>query len=709
MRRSLIFFISVMTLLCFCTAALANEVNRKINSQDEAISHAVQLFPEIISGKENLLQVDFSNDRYFGGDTWGVIYHRNEPGPNRLLIRFNAVTGQLVDFSYSPEKYSNNTQVLSRDEAKKIAEAFIKKHHPDKIGKITEQERQPATYYNGRINLAYYFNWHQLIDGKQFDANMMSVGVNALSGDVLQFYCRWLDNVDIPQHPVMDRDTLTNQVVNTLGLYPCYVIDPGSASTGARLVYKLNTTYNTFDGASGNPLDYEGKETSIEEARLFTQQFTPVPAAATGPERQLGQGAISLDKFPQIAEAFFKKIGLEGTVKRTGGGSSSGPGYSTEFWSYSVEQGNNLYESNEIEVGIDIHTGEIVNYNNRRAESRNTVGEVITRDKALATATEFLSIVNLENINNMVLKGNSVYDTGEPVFRFNWVRLVNGVPLMDDLVHATVDQYTGKVINYHKTQRTVNSFADTKGIISPDQALQAFLKAQPFTLIYNSNQTAANEPAGKVRLVYANTYDLAVDARTGEIITTYGENPDLDAYDKKLNNHWARLPLALLADNRLLPEPEVFEPNGSVTRREGLRVLCAIPGEYNYDHTNRSPFSDVPDNDKDLEAITKAVQYNVVESGGTLRPDATLTREDLAVWLVNMLGHQEVAEAQGLSIGLDYRDTAQISSGKEKYVAIASGLKLIDGDADGNFRPQSPVTWGELAGVVIKVVPRLAK
>jgi len=548
-----------------------------------------------------------------------------------------------------------------------------------------------------------------LIDGKQFDANMMRVGVNALSGDVIQFYCRWLDNFEIPQHPVMDRDTLTNRVVNTLGLYPCYVIDPGSANSGARLVYKLNTAYNTFDGASGNSLDYEGKETSIEEARLFTQQFIPVPAAETGPDRQPGQVTINLDKLPQIAESFFKKIGIEGTVKRTGSGRSVGSGYSMEFWNYSVEQGNNLYGSNEISVGIDIRTGEIVNYSNRRAESRDTVGESITRDKALATATEFLSMVNLENINNMVLRDNSVYYTGEPVFRFIWLRLVNGVPLMDDVVHVAVDQYTGKVTNYHKMQRTVNSFAGTKDIISPDQALQAYLKAQPFTLIYNSYQTASNEPAGKVRLVYSNVYDLAVDARTGEIIRTYGENADSGAYDKKISNHWAWLPLALLAESGLLPEPEDFEPNGSVTRREGLRVLSAIPGDYYNDPTNRSPFSDVPDNDKDLEAILKAVQYNIIASGGTLRPDATLTREDLAVWLVNMLGHQQVAEAQGLSIGLDYQDAAQISSGKKNYVAIATGLMLIGGDADGNFRPQNPVTWGELASVVIRVAPRMAR
>ncbi len=697
-----------MILLCFSTAALANEVNRKINNQDEAINHAVQLFPEMTSGKENLLQVDINNDQYYGGDTWGITYQRNEPGPNRLSIRFNAVTGQLVDFSYSPEKYPDKIKVLNRDEARKIAEAFIKKHHPDKIGIITEQERQPATYYNGGINLAYYFNWHQLVDGKQFDANMIRVGVNALSGDVIQFYCRWLDNVAIPQHPVMDLDTLTNKVVYILGLYPCYVIDPGSANPGARLVYKLNTAYNAFDGASGNPLDYEGKDFSIEEARLFTQQFTPVPTAETRPDRQPGQETIERDKLPQIAESFFKKIGIEGTVKRTGGGRSVGSGYSMEFWNYSVEQDNNTYMSSEISVGIDIRTGEIANYSNRRAGSRDTVGESITRDKALATATEFLSTVNLENINNMMLRDNSEYYPGEPVFRFIWVSLVNGVPLMDDLVHVTVDRYTGKVTSYNKMQRTVNSFAGTKNIISPDQALQAYLKAQPFTLIYNSYQTASNEP-GKVRLVYANVYDMAVDARTGEIIRTYGENPDSDAYDKKINNHWARLPLALLADNGLLPEPKDFEPNGNVTRREVLRVLSAIPNDYYYDHSNRSTFSDVPDNDKDIETIMKAVQYNIVASGGTLRPDAFLTREDLAVWLVNMLGHREVAETQGLNISIDYQDAAQISSGKKNYVAIATGLKLIDGDANGNFRPQSPVTWGELAGVVIRVTPRLAR
>ncbi|TYO95334.1 YcdB/YcdC domain-containing protein [Desulfallas thermosapovorans] len=710
MRKPLILFVSFILLLCFSTTAPAQEENRKISTREEAISHAVQLFPEIIRGKENLLHVDFSSDQHFGGHTWTVTYSRSEPLPYRLSISFSAETGQLVNFHYIPDKYPGDTRVLSRDEAKKIADDFIKKHHPDKTGKIAEQEIDPAAYYDGSINLIYYFSWHQLVDGKQFDANTLSVGVNAISEQVVHFYCQWMDNVDIPQHPVMDRDTFTSQVVNKLGLYPCYIINPGSPTPGARLIYRLNSAYNAFDAASGNPLDYEGKEISIEEARLFTQQLTPVPASKTKPDRQPKQGTIAPDKLPQIAESFFKKLGIEGAVRRSGSGHSSGPGYSMEYWYYSVEQNNSSRISGEISVGIDTSTGDMVDYRNRQAESRGATGEGITRDKALAAATAFLSKASPENTENMLLRNIPAFHGKEPAYSFSWVRLVNGVPLMDDMVHIIVDRYTGEVTEYHKTQRAVSSFPGTRDIISPDQALQAFLKAQPFALVYNSYQSDSNENTGNVRLVYADIQNLAVDARTGEIIRTYGDNPDLIAYDKIIAGHQARLPLALLARSGLLPEPEVFDPNGSVTRREGLRVLVAIPSDYRYNSTATvSPFSDVTDNDGDLEVILKAVHYNIVEAGGKLRPGAILTREDLAVWLVNMLGHREVAEAQDLNIVLDYQDAAQIGSGKKNYVAIAAGLNLMDADAGGNFRPQDPVTWGELAGVAVRIAPRLAR
>lgn len=687
--------------------ASAQSNNNKITSREEAINHAAQMFPGIIKGKEHLLDVDFRNDEYLGRVVWDINYIRREPGAYRLMLRFDALNGQLLDFNHQPGKYPANATVIDRNEAKRIAEAFIEKHHPDKLDQLVEQERQPvASSYRGSIELAYPFSWYRLVNGIPFDGDMINVGVNALSGKVTRFYCRWREDIEIPGDKAMELEQFINQVVNKLGVYPCYVTTPEQGRLEARLVYRLNSGYSQFDAASGNPVDYLGEEISIAEARLFTQQFTPV----TAPETRLDPGAarepLSPNKLQQIAQSFFSSIGLEGNVRRSGSGRSSGPGYSIEYWNYSLEQDNSSYGYNNIDVEIDIRTGRIVNYRNPLAESRGARGEGVTRDKALETAAAFLAAINPENAKNLVLRDETSYLSDEPVFRFQWSPLVNGIPFMDQYIHVTVDRYTGKVVDYYDRQQPVKSFAGTKDMIDQKQALEALAKARPFVLRY-SVPFNPNDPTAKARLVYITEYSPAVDALTGKIINLYGESADPDLYYKKINSHWARLPLMLLANSGLLPEPEAFQPEGSVTRRDVLRVLCALPVDNYYRDVARSPFTDINEDDKDLETFAKAVQFNIVEAGGQLRPEEHLTREDLAVYLVNMLGHRAVAEAP-LHIELHYKDAGQINNDKKNFVAIATGLNLVGGDAEGNFRPREPVTWGELASIVVRLVPQLA-
>jgi hypothetical protein len=73
---------------------------------------------------------------------------------------------------------------------------------------------------------------------------------------------------------------------------------------------------------------------------------------------------------------------------------------------------------------------------------------------------------------------------------------------------------------------------------------------------------------------------------------------------------------------------------------------------------------------------------------------------------VRALGYRQVAEMP-VSITLKFADVQQLSSTDRNYLAIAEGLGIIKGDAQGMFHPNAPLTWAELATMAAEAAPRL--
>lgn len=363
----------------------------------------------------------------------------------------------------------------------------------------------------------------------------------------------------------------------------------------------------------------------------------------------------------------------------------------------------------QIDVSINTATGEVQRYYNHAGENpKGNREEGISREEAFSVAKDFLKIAGLGIQKEMVLRQDSMDNYSQaasPYYNFTWVGLVNGIPYSGDTVRVTVSR-SGEVREFYRQSRPVKSFASIKGILSREEAVEALLKAAPFKLSYDRIRDP-EKGTEKTMLVYHTDYGYGINAHTGKKEQIGTDKAEVESYGGKLHNHWAGLPLMLLADSGLLPAPEDFDPNAVVNRRDGLRVISvAGTSYYRPSHPLESPFEDVTDDDPDIVSIIRAVDSGIVEEGGKLHPGSPLTREDLAVWLVNSLGHKEVAGAP-ISMTVDFKDAARISDGKKNYVAIAAGLGLMASDGDGNFRPGEPVTWGELATVVIKVAPKL--
>ncbi len=110
-------------------------------------------------------------------------------------------------------------------------------------------------------------------------------------------------------------------------------------------------------------------------------------------------------------------------------------------------------------------------------------------------------------------------------------------------------------------------------------------------------------------------------------------------------------------------------------------------------------FEDVTD-ETTAKAIEALMALGVVNgyADGTYKPEAVVTRAEMAKLLVEVLGNGHLADGSRAS----FKD----AQGKwyEGYVAIASGLKIINGYPEGVFKGDSPVSYKEAVVMVLRAL-----
>jgi len=80
-------------------------------------------------------------------------------------------------------------------------------------------------------------------------------------------------------------------------------------------------------------------------------------------------------------------------------------------------------------------------------------------------------------------------------------------------------------------------------------------------------------------------------------------------------------------------------------------------------------------------------------------PDADVSREDAVKFIIRALKYDKVADIKGIFV-CDFNDADAINPDLIGYVAIASGLRIISGDVNGNFNPQKLLTRGQTAALI---------
>ncbi|MDI4648318.1 fibronectin type III domain-containing protein [Cohnella hashimotonis] len=143
----------------------------------------------------------------------------------------------------------------------------------------------------------------------------------------------------------------------------------------------------------------------------------------------------------------------------------------------------------------------------------------------------------------------------------------------------------------------------------------------------------------------------------------------------------------------------LFRPNAGLTRAEMAVILTKLFGNV-VDAGAEAHFQDVPETHWASQAIAQAAKHGWMSGypDGKFRPDAALTRAEMVV-LLHKLGMKSAQQA-----GTGFTDIQ--GHWAESAIVQAQASGIIGGYADGKFLPDRPLTRAEAVTILNKVLGR---
>lgn len=162
------------------------------------------------------------------------------------------------------------------------------------------------------------------------------------------------------------------------------------------------------------------------------------------------------------------------------------------------------------------------------------------------------------------------------------------------------------------------------------------------------------------------------------------------------SNHWAASYIDALADKGLMTgySDGSFKPNNSISRAEAVKVLATELGL----EPAESSFTDVTTDHWAAGYIGAAEQAGIMTGydDGTFKPEATLSREEMAALLVRAFKLNEGGEASFSDV--------PTNSWSYPYIASLAASEIVTGYEDGTFRPTQQITRAEFSVLIAKVL-----
>ncbi|MFD2670012.1 S-layer homology domain-containing protein [Marinicrinis sediminis] len=176
-----------------------------------------------------------------------------------------------------------------------------------------------------------------------------------------------------------------------------------------------------------------------------------------------------------------------------------------------------------------------------------------------------------------------------------------------------------------------------------------------------------------------------------------------------VQEHWASEPVQELSDRLLIQNvfTDDIEVNQSVNRGEFAGLLMQAFGL-----VSRESFETFPDieNQPFLDEINQAAEWKIVQGwDGQFHPDDAITREQMAVMMVQAIQVLELTPNAGEQIVPSFIDESDISPWAIEAVSFLRNIGIVIGNEQGAFEPKQSLTIAEAAVVISQLLATLSR
>lgn len=299
------------------------------------------------------------------------------------------------------------------------------------------------------------------------------------------------------------------------------------------------------------------------------------------------------------------------------------------------------------------------------------------------------------------------------VWSFQYARQENGYFFPSDQFTIGIDAADGSVCAYSRSWTGDVSFDSPDGIVSEEQAVNAYFKTFQVTRGYvavpqkldlsdpeyaplaEMGYRALNSLKLGWELAAPEKYVAGIDAKTGQpVVQDGGEDTSL-RYDD-LSGSPAKSAAETLADYGIGYAGGKFRPDKQLTQLDLAALLASTQGV----------LID-PDNLADGEADRV---YRAAYSMGALRREEredsrTLSRMEMIKILLDAAGYGPAARLQGI-YKTEFSDEEKIPENLLGYAALAQALDMAQGDGAGRLNPDRPATRADAALTLLALMQR---
>ncbi|MEJ8554012.1 YcdB/YcdC domain-containing protein [Tepidibacter sp. Z1-5] len=709
-----VFFVLVGSILSFAQSNISKDEAKKISENVVKNYLGIQLDNKFES------RLELEDENYRGISVWSMNWNKHEEDIDvDIDVEIDSNNGKILEFRYDTWDENKLVATMTKEEAKKIADDFLKKINPDESNKVRLTDNN---YFSRDFSGPNYdFEYVRQENKLDFDQNRINIEVNGNTGKIESYSLNWDYDMKFDENKdVIDKDKAKQTLKDNVNMELVYSdVDKNDDGNSE----KINLSYVPqwekgflVDSKSGDVVGWEGLKNELKYKDIKDEEKEKIYINSTKPKDRSAE--LTEKEAKDIIESIVKEIikdDFEIDRLRYEENSSRFIARGKNVWRADFNIKNKDLDGS---IYINALTGEMISFDSYNFNDDDEFEPKLSWSEGYDKAVNILSKYygyNIKDVNTKLLEQNSYfYVNGKKInaqtYIYNFARVNDKIDYQDNNICVGVDAKTGDIEQIQYRWDKEAKFPTVENVIDKDKAKDIYFDNANLELGYFNINNGKDVENAKVLYSIKDMYMIErVDSITGDILDYNGmkiKKNDDENYSDKVKDHWAKKELTILSDNHIIDFKD-FEPNKEISKIDAVKMIVNAKGynTYELNDIEKVKFKDIKDNDEDMSYIKFAVEYKFVDNKEeNFNKDAKITRQEMAKMIVKLIDKDEMANMKGV-YSLGFGDEASIDNNYKGYVAVCKGLGIINGD-NSNFRPKDNATMTEMAVSIYKALSK---